>query len=140
MPTESSADQLPRATRICSTHVGQVAHVHKRLFIDRLSGYEMVDGCWGDPSFHMLSIENILLSFVSGIDGRWGPTGVPRCGPLQEDFPHCPPILRSRCNKETTAWDFLASCCAHTPKKRQRELFQRLHARVDTEVSFEATC
>ena len=110
----------------------------------------MVGGCWSDSSFHMLNIANILLPFVSTLDGRLDRNWVPMCVPLQRGLSTSSPDFPSRCNKETTAWDILAACCAHslnrpvkkhseksTPKKRQRELSHRLHARVEIEVSLE---
>ena len=92
----------------------------------------------------MLNMTNILLPFVVewimvGSDVRFETRGLSTSSP---DFP-------SRCNKETTARDTLASCCTHslnrpakkhsekpTPKERQIELSHRLHAPVKIEVSY----
>ena len=97
LPTDSGADQLPQATCLC-LQARQPSHTRPRKAfhrsVHRLSGYEMVCGCWGASSFRTLNIADIGLPFVSGLDGRLGPTWVPMGVPQQENFPLRPQIFR----------------------------------------------
>ena len=69
-----------------STHVDQVAHVHKQLLIEAFSVCR--DTRWSTaagathPFTCRTNIANLFLSLVSR-----GLTWIPRCVPLQEDFP-----------------------------------------------------